>query len=175
MVHIGAKKPQVKVKSLEFGGTYLLSAGRLKVWQALNDENVLAATIPGCRRIVWRDADTLDLEVQVNLGVARPTFTGELNLSDVDPACSYILSGRAHGKLLGMAQGAAKVTLSDHGTNTILRFTAEGGASERLLKLGRPLIGKSVQAVIDHFFTRFADAMGVDVKPLDVPDVTPPE
>lgn len=169
MLHIGAKKPQVKAKSLEFGGTYIVSADRETVWQALNNVDVLAETIPGCRRIVWRNDRFLDLEVEVNLGVMHPKFAGELELSDVDSARSYTLFGRARGKFLGKAQGTAKVSLSDARGDTILSFSAVGGASERLLALGRPLIGKSVQRVIDHFFQRFADAIGVEIKPVESP------
>ena len=34
------------------------------------------------------------------------------------------------------------------------------------MKLGKSLIGKSAQKVIDGFFTRFGEAMGVEIKPL---------
>lgn len=151
---------------VDFGGTYLLHAPRDAVWQALNDTSVLAEVIPGCKKITWRDATNLDLAVKVNLGVLHPKFTGELNLSDIDPARSYTLSGRAHGKLLGKAHGAAKVHLDDHVSGTVLAFTASGGTSDKLLALGRPLIGTSVQRVIDLFFRRFADAMDVEIVPL---------
>lgn len=158
---------------MDFGGTYILAASRDAVWRALNDAVVLQKTIPGCKNIVWRDATSLDLAVQVNFGVAHPVFTGELVLSDVDPACAYTLSGRAHGKLLGKAHGSARVKLSDHGDSTLLDFRAEGGASQRLLALGKPLIGSSVQRVIDHFFTRFADVMQVSITPVIGPNEGP--
>ncbi len=151
---------------MDFGGTYLVKAPRLKVWQALNDTAILARVIPGCEQITWRDDTSLDLKVKVNLGVMHPTFTGELELSDIEPARAYTLSGRAHGRILGLAHGAARVSLSDSGEHTLLDFKAEGGASERLLALGRPLVGASVQKVIDHFFARFGEAMNLEVTPV---------
>ena len=51
------------------------------------------------------------------------------------------------------------------GTN--LRFTATGGADGGIMKLGKALIGNSAQKIIDGFFTRFGDAMGATVTPLD--------
>lgn len=146
-----------------------MGAHRQQVWQALNDTEVLKATVPGCEQIAWTSDTKLDVAVKVNLGVMAPVFHGILQLSDIDPAQSYVLSGRASGKLLGKAQGAARVTLEDQGAGTLLTFRAEGGASGQLLKLGKPLIGKSVQNVIDHFFQRFADAMSTSLEVLPPP------
>ena len=68
--------------------------------------------------------------------------------------------------MLGMAQGAAHIVLSDDGDGTELRFTATGGADNAVMKLGRALLGKSAQRVIDHFFDRFGDTFGAAVTPL---------
>ena len=46
-------------------------------------------------------------------------------------------------------------------TGTELLFTAQGGADGGIMKLGKALIGNSAQKVIDGFFERFAEAMGV--------------
>ncbi|MDP3316783.1 MAG: SRPBCC domain-containing protein, partial [Devosia sp.] len=70
---------------MEFGGRYLFSAPRDRVWAALNDTQVLKAAIPGCSRLDWSSATTLECEIKVNLGVMQPTFTGDLELRDVIP------------------------------------------------------------------------------------------
>ena len=151
---------------MQFGGRYLLAAPRRKVWEALNDVEVLKAAIPGCRRIEWTGPTTLELEIKVDLGPVHPVFTGDLDLSDVVPAARYRLSGRGRGGLLGLAHGGADILLADSEMGTELRFIAEGGASGQLMRLGKALIGGSAQAVIDGFFERFATAMGVEIVPL---------
>lgn len=151
---------------MEFGGRYRLGAPRLAVWEALNDTGVLKASIPGCKRIDWVSETALEAEIGVNLGVAKPVFTGDLILSDIVPAQSYTLSGQGRGGLLGMAQASADISLIDSGAGTILVFAATGGASGRIMKLGKALIGNSAQKVIDGFFERFGDAMGASVEPL---------
>lgn len=155
---------------MEFGGRYLLGAPRMRVWDGLNDAGVLGRTIPGCTHIAWTGATTLDLVLSVNLGVAQPAFTGELELSDIEPARRYTLSGRGKGGLLGRVHGSAEVILEDASmsTGTLLAFRADGGASKRLLQLGRPLIGRSAQGVIDGFFMRFAKALDVSIEPQDL-------
>lgn len=151
---------------MEFGGRYRVHANRLLVWQALNDTAVLKACIPGCEHIEWVSETDLEARIAVNLGIARPVFTGDLVLSDIDPARRYTLSGQGRGGLLGKAQASADITLADHGDMTILEFRAKGGASGQIMKLGKAIIGSSAQKVIDGFFERFGDAMGARVEPM---------
>jgi carbon monoxide dehydrogenase subunit G len=145
---------------VDFGGRYILSANRAQVWTALNDAAMLKAAIPGCERIDWVGPGALELEIKVNLGIARPTFKGDLELSDVVPAERYTLSGKGRGGLLGLAHGAADIVLADDPDGTELSFAARGGASGQIMLLGAALIGNSAQKVIDGFFERFAEAMG---------------
>lgn len=151
---------------MEFGGRYRMGGPRLRIWEALNDPQMLKAAIPGCHAIAWSGPDTLDLEIKVNLGVVSPTFKGTLTLSNIEPAESYTLSGRGKGGMLGLAEGSADVILADDGEDTILTFIADGGASGQIMKLGKALIGNSAQRIIDGFFERFGMAAGVAVTPL---------
>ncbi len=152
---------------MEFGGRYKMTAPRVRIWAALNDPEMLKAAIPGCSLIEWSGPETLDLEIKVNLGVVKPTFRGELVLSNIVPAESYTLSGRGKGGMLGLAEGSADVALADDGEDSILTFTANGGASGQIMKMGKAIIGNSAQRIIDGFFERFGQAAGVDVTPLD--------
>ncbi|WMT87408.1 carbon monoxide dehydrogenase subunit G [Pelagibacterium sp. 26DY04] len=152
---------------MDFGGRYRVAAGRDAVWTALNDTEILAACIPGCKRIDWVSESALELEVAVNLGVAHPTFKGDLLLSDVLPAHRYTLTGQGRGGLLGKAQASADISLADLGSDTLLSFKATGGASGQMMKLGRALIGSSAQKIIDGFFERFGEAMGAEVTPIE--------
>lgn len=152
---------------MEFGGRYRMGASRMRVWEALNDPEVLKAAIPGCDLIAWSGPDTLDLSIKVNLGVMHPTFKGELVLSNIVPAESYTLSGRGKGGMLGLAEGSADVTLAGEGAETILDFSANGGASGQIMKLGKALIGNSAQRIIDGFFARMGEAAGMSVTPIE--------
>jgi len=154
---------------MQFGGQYLFHAPRGAVWAALNDTGVLKAAIPGCKRIDWAGDNALELEIKVNFGLVQPVFAGDLTLSNVIPAHRYTLSGRGRGGVLGKAEGAAHVVIEDEGADTVLHFTAVGGADGGIMKLGQALLGTSAQKVIDGFFRRFGDAMGVEVTPMAPP------
>ena len=152
---------------MDFGGHYIIAAPRHEVWAALNDTAMLKAAIPGCHKIEWSGEKTLDLEIKVNLGVIHPVFKGGLTLSNIMPSKSYTLAGKGKGGLLGLAEGAADIVLSDADEQkTDLIFTAKGGASGQIMKLGKAIIGNSAQKVIDGFFERFGATMGAQVTPL---------
>lgn len=151
---------------MEFGGRYLFSAPRDRVWAGLNDADVLKAAIPGCSRLEWTGDSTLECEIKVNFGLVQPTFTGDLELRDVEPAARYTLAGRGRGGLLGKAEAAADIALVDAPGGTELTFTADGGADGGIMKLGRAVIGNSAQRIIDGFFERIGEAMGTTVTPL---------
>lgn len=151
---------------MEFGGRYLFSAPRDRVWAGLNDTQVLKAAIPGCSRLEWTGDATLECEIKVNLGVMSPTFTGDLELRDVVPAERYTLAGRGRGGLLGKAEAAADIVLADAPGGTELVFTANGGADGGIMKLGKAVIGNSAQKIIDGFFERIGEAMATQVTPL---------
>jgi carbon monoxide dehydrogenase subunit G len=140
------------------------------VWAALNDTTILRAAIPGCRQIVWRSASTLDIEVQVRLGLIHPVLGGELELSGVAPAERYTLTGRGHGRFLGLAHASADVSLTDVAEGTELVFSAHGSADGPVMKLGKALIGDRAQWVIDGFFERIGAAMGAPVIALGAPE-----
>jgi carbon monoxide dehydrogenase subunit G len=148
---------------MDFGGRYRIAAGRMVVWNALNDPDTLKAAIPGCSHIGWSGPTTLDLAITVNLGVVKPVFKGELALSNVVPAQSYTLSGKGKGGLMGLAEGSADITLADDGDATLLAFAAKGGASGQIMRLGKAIVGNSAQKIIDGFFERFAGAMDADI------------
>jgi carbon monoxide dehydrogenase subunit G len=155
---------------MDFGGRYLFAADRIAVWAALNDANILKAVIPGCEHIAWTGPNTLELRIKVSFGVVHPTFAGDLQLSDVHPAHHYVLAGRGRG-MLGLAHGAARIQLSDDpGGGTLLSFTAEGRADGGIMRLGRALIGRSAQRVIDGFFEAIGREMGAIVTALSPPD-----
>ena len=154
---------------LDFGGRYLLEASRQKIWEALNDTAMLKAAIPGCDSIEWTGETTLELTLKVNLGVVKPTFKGDLFLTDIVPAHTYTLTGKGRGGILGHAEGSAKIELHEHPDGTLLLFNAIGGASGQIMKLGKAVIGNSAQKIIDGFFIRFAQAANIPVTPLPPP------
>ncbi len=154
---------------MQFSGKYIIGASRQAVWEALNDEKILQKTIFGCQKITWISANQLEIEVLVNLGVMKKTFIGDLELVDVKEAQKYTLKGKGRGGVLGKVHASADIELKDHlfddnKSGTYLEFIAMGGGSGTIMNMGKAIIGSSAQKIIDKFFDRFAQAMGVKIE-----------
>ena len=151
----------------------MLTAPRMRVWEALNDTAVLKACIRGCERIEWVGENALEATVKVNLGPAPFRVEGVLTLSDMIVAERYTLSGRGKGGWFGWARGSADVVLADHREGTELAFTAQGEVANAIARLGAAFVGRSAQGVIDRFFERFAKAIGATSRALADPPAGP--
>ena len=98
---------------MDFTGEYKVPASRDKVWEALNDVDVLKLCIDGCEELN-KDSDTeFSAKVTAKVGPVRAKFTGKVTLSDIDPPNGYTISGEGQGGVAGFAKGGAIVKLVD--------------------------------------------------------------
>ena len=89
----------------------MISAPREAVWKALNDPEILRQAIPGWR-LPNSDTDFTAHAAEDQAPVKAP-FTGEVQLTDLDPPNGYTISGEGKGGLAGFAKGGAVVRLED--------------------------------------------------------------
>jgi carbon monoxide dehydrogenase subunit G len=127
------------------------------VWAALNDTDILAATIPGCQELT-RDSDTeLSAKVKLKIGPVSATFSGNVILSDLNPPHAYRISGKGSGGVAGGATGSAMVTLSpiDAGAGTRLSYDVTASVTGKIAQLGSRLIASTSKKLARQFFTAF--------------------
>ena len=127
------------------------------VWAALNDADILAATIPGCLALS-RDSDTeLSAKVKLKIGPVSATFSGNVILSDLQPPHAYTISGKGNGGVAGSATGSAHVTLSpiDGGAGTRLSYDVTAAVTGKIAQLGSRLIESTSKKLAGQFFTAF--------------------
>jgi carbon monoxide dehydrogenase subunit G len=89
-------------------GEVQLSAPRQTVWEALNNPDVLKATIPGCESLE-KTSDTSFAAI----GPVKAKWKGKVNLTELDPPNGYKIVGEGEGGVAGFAKGGADVRLSD--------------------------------------------------------------
>jgi carbon monoxide dehydrogenase subunit G len=126
------------------------------VWEALNDPEVLKASIPGCDSLEKLSDTQMKATAGVKLGPISARFTGNVTLSDIDPPNSYRISGEGQGGVAGFAKGGAMVTLTDDAADTLLSYTVNAQVGGKLAQLGARLIDASAKQMADAFFDRFS-------------------
>ena len=142
---------------MDFTGEYKVPASRDKVWEALNDVEVLKLCIDGCEELN-KDSDTeFSAKVTARVGPVRAKFTGKVTLSDIDPPNGYTISGEGQGGVAGFAKGGAIVKLVDGDGVTILHYEAKAEVGGKLASVGSRLVEGVAKKTADDFFGKFVE------------------
>ena len=96
----------------------------------------------------------------VKIGPISARFTGNVQLSDIDPPNGYTISGEGQGGVAGFAKGGAKVKLADDGADTLLRYEVHAQVGGKLAQLGARLVDATAKQMADQFFDRFSARRG---------------
>jgi uncharacterized protein len=151
---------QERNEPMEMTGEFRISAPRERVWQALNDPEVLKQAIPGCQTIEKVSDTEFAARVRAKVGPVSATFGGKVNLSDLDPPKAYTISGEGSGGVAGFAKGSAKVQLDDEsGEATVLRYEVEAHVGGKLAQIGSRLIDATSRKMAQDFFGKFAEVV----------------
>lgn len=140
---------------MQLTGSRLIAAERARVWDALNDPEVLRACIPGCSELTGSPDEGFEAVVTQKVGPVKATFKGAVSLSDVVPGTSYRIEGEGKGGVAGFAKGAADVRLADAEGGTELSYDVEAKVGGKLAQLGSRLIDGFARKMADEFFERF--------------------
>ncbi|MEX2455090.1 MAG: carbon monoxide dehydrogenase subunit G [Rhodospirillaceae bacterium] len=145
---------------MEMTGEYRIPAPREKVWEALNDPEVLKKCIPGCQELNKDSETELSAKVKSKVGPVSATFTGKVTLSDIDPPKGYRISGEGTGGVAGFAKGGAVVNLVEDGAETVLTYNATAQVGGKLAQIGSRLIDSTAKKMANEFFGKFASEVG---------------
>jgi carbon monoxide dehydrogenase subunit G len=80
---------------MEMAGERRIAATPQRVWEALNDPEVLRLCIPGCQSLVKEADDRFSAIAQIKIGPIGARFKGAVTLTDLDPPNGYTISGQA--------------------------------------------------------------------------------
>ena len=144
---------------MELSGERMIAASRADVWAALNDPEILQASIPGCTEMTGNAVDGYEATVTQKIGPVKATFHGVVALTDIVEATSYRISGEGKGGAAGYASGGADVTLSDVEGGTLLQYDVQAKVGGKIASLGGRLIGGVAKKLADRFFKNFEEAI----------------
>ena len=164
---------------MEMSGEYRIAATREQVWAALNDPEVLKKAIPGCQELDRTADNEFTAKVRAKVGPVSATFSGKVNLADMNPPESYTISGEGQGGPAGFAKGSAAIRLTEDGAVTVLNYDAKAQVGGKLAQIGSRLIGGTAKKLADEFFGTFSElvAPAIEAAPVEAapaPDTAAP-
>ena len=144
---------------MEMTGEFRIPAPRQRVWEGLNDPEILKSSIPGCQTIEKVSDTEFTAKVLAQVGPVKANFAGKVTLSDLDPPQSYTIAGEGSGGVAGFAKGSAKVNLDEDGGATLLHYAVQAHVGGKLAQIGSRLIDSVARRMAENFFTRFVAAV----------------
>lgn len=140
---------------MELTQSQLIPLSRQKVWDALNDPQVLKACIAGCESLERVSDTEYNLLVVAAIGPVKARFKGKLQLADLDPPRSYTLSFDGQGGVAGFGKGSAAVSLFEEGERTRLDYSVKAQVGGRIAQVGSRLIDAAAKKMAEDFFAAF--------------------
>lgn len=136
---------------MKIAGTVSVAAPRQKVWDALNDPDILSKSIPGCEKLDRVGEDEFSITQTVGIASIKGRYTGKMAIRDKEPPerCNLKIEGKGPG---GFVNGTAKVTLIEKGDATELSYDADMQVGGLLAALGSRLIEPVAKQLVGQFF-----------------------
>ena len=156
---------------MKLNGSYQINLEKQKVWEALNDSEILKKAIPGCEEFK-KNSDTEFTATATNkIGPFNATFVGDIELKDLNPPNSYKISGSGNSPV-GFASGEANVILEDHDGGTKLTYIVEANVGGKIAQVGSRLIDMTAKKMADIFFGKFSELIEPQSKVVKPEDKT---
>jgi carbon monoxide dehydrogenase subunit G len=142
---------------MKITGNTTLHASRDRVWEALNDPEVLVRTIPGIQELRTAGQDSYQMTLTAGVASIKGTYLGNVRLTDQHAPDSFILHAAGSGAP-GTVDAKVRVTLAEAGdSQTRLEYDADaavggmiGGVGQRVLAgVAKKTAGEFFQAVDD--------------------------
>lgn len=146
--------------AMNMDGEERIGASVERVWEALNDPEILKQCIPGCQSLEKTSDTELTAVVALKIGPVKAKFNGSVELKDLNPPNSYSIVGEGKGGVAGFAKGGADVSLKEDGPGTtILTYTAKADVGGKLAQLGSRLITSTSKKLAGQFFSSFNETV----------------
>ena len=144
------------VFNMKLSGSYQINLEKQKVWEALNDPEILKKTIPGCEKFKKNSDTEFSATATNKIGPFNASFTGNIELKDLNPPHSYKISGSGNSPV-GFASGEAEVKLEDENGGTKLIYAVEANVGGKIAQVGSRLIDMTAKKMADIFFGKFSE------------------
>jgi carbon monoxide dehydrogenase subunit G len=146
---------------MKLNGEQTIPAPRRRVWEGLNDPEILRQCIKGCEYVKMDSETDYTARVVAKVGPVKAGFNGRVVLSNLNPPESYTISGQGEGGVAGFARGKADIKLIEMGPQeTLMTYDVDAQVGGKLAMLGSRLIDSTARAMAQEFFDRFGKLMG---------------
>jgi carbon monoxide dehydrogenase subunit G len=143
---------------MKLEGSYRISAPRQRVWEALLNPDVLRRVIPGCEKLDVTGDHRYNATFRAGVGQIKGTFSGEIEITDLDPQSAYTLRSRMKAAV-GFVEGSGRISLGDSETapqETLLTYSGEVKIGGLVASIAGRLIEAAAKKNMDDMFANLS-------------------
>ncbi|CAG9269224.1 CoxG family protein [Paraburkholderia caribensis] len=145
---------------MELTETYTLPVPQQRAWEALNDTEILRASIPGCDSIEPDGENAYAVALSAAVGPVKARFKGRMELTEIDAPHTYTIVFEGQGGAAGFGKGRTHVTLEPEGDDaTKLTYTATAQVGGKLAQIGSRLVDGAARKLAGEFFRRLGEQL----------------
>ena len=159
---------------MKLSGSYQINLDKDKVWDALNDPDILKQSIPGCEEFIKNSDTNFTAKATNKIGPFNASFSGEIELQNLKPPHSYKITGSGNSPV-GFAQGEADVKLEDSDGGTKLFYSVDAQVGGKIAQVGSRLIDMTAKKMADIFFGKFSELISRETQGVEKVESRPDE
>jgi uncharacterized protein len=133
-------------------GEHQFRLSREQVWAGLQDPQILAASVPGARRLEPTGPDEYAITVDVGVGSVKGTYEGTFALAEKVEGEACTVRASASGRP-GSVEASAQMRLADRDGGVLLTYEADATVTGPLAGVGQRLMGAAARRTTEQFLS----------------------
>ncbi len=128
------------------------------VWNYLHNPNILARTLPGCKKLQKAGDGHYLIEMGLDIGPLKGTFNGTIDLLELDEPNQYRLVQKGSGKP-GNLEADSRIQLEEIESGTSVYCSAEVHMTGMMASFGQRVMGGVAKLLLSRFFKNVESEM----------------
>ena len=144
---------------MKISGSYTLPFARERVYQLLQDPEVLAQCMPGTDHLAKIGPDEYEMKMKMVISAVQGLFAGKIRVAYQKPPERFRLLVEGSGKV-GFLNGEGVLTLVLSDASTEVRYEGEVQVGGVIAGVGQRLLDTTAKLVIRKFFEKLTELAG---------------
>jgi len=144
---------------VKIAGSFHLPTDQERAYRILQDPQVLAECMPGCKRLEKTGEDQYRMQMHMVLGSISGQFEGSVRVADQAFPTSFRLIVEGAGRV-GFVRGDGQLSLSPDATGTDITYEGEVHAGGTIAAVGQRLLDATSKLIIKRFVGKLSQTLG---------------
>lgn len=138
---------------MKLSGTYQVDAPPDRVWELLQDPDILSQCMPGADQLVKTGENEYQMKMKLLISSISGSFEGKVKLTDQEPPHRYRMLVEGSGKI-GHMKGEGAIALEPKDAGTQLNYDGDVQLGGTIAAIGSRLVDTTSKMMLKRFFDK---------------------